>query len=720
MVRYRDTIMKTTSQSIVSHRHQLFPCFRKWGRFACGSAVAALLLAGAPLAQAADTIMIVTDYPAADAGTAGLGGYLRSLGYDVEVNLAPGNVSEFKGTNSTSLFTPEQTAELEAKKLVIVSSACAAAPLNWNRTNWNMLNVPLLLMQGAFSRRPANNGWGWFDSVSANSANANFTLLNPDHPITKNLTGSLLGTARVIWTANSYVSLGEAIARSSAGQWAGITVWPRPTGGGASNYNTTLPYTYQAPRALCTLHDYATVSPWADVTDNGKQLIARTVDYTIYGDAAVTNPIAITSQPTSMTVGVGNSAQFTVAVTGRRPDFQWYKQDSGELPEKIANSLRFTPVSDLDAGSYYVVITNDVSSVTSSIVTLTVTADTTRPTVLNMRSEYPFNQVAVTYSEPVDWVAFDTANYTNASVTWVGAWQLNATQAVLTASAPLVANSNYTFYISGVSDSSANLMVATNFTMRTERLSSGFLRGDYYTGFGGPTPATLKDDPRYPWFPSYRRYLTSFSTGNSGIQNYGARFWGYFVPPTNGVYSFFVKSDEQSDFYMNTNDVASDDPAGVTKLAYVLTANQSWFTNEYQAATNIVLNGGQLYYMDCALKQLSGGSSMTVLVRGEGEPWPLDSDTAGIPEQWLRCYSDAAIPTVGPLGIAFNPATTNATVTLPTTADWLYNLEYKTAVDAAGWNLLNGGTPIPGDGNVLSYPDPAPATGNRFYRARLQ
>ncbi len=83
---------------------------------------------------------------------------------------------------------------------------------------------------------------------------------------------------------------------------------------------------------------------------------------------------AFTTQPTTQTVTTGNSASFTVAVTGTpTPTLQWYK-DNVALSGQTGTTLTLANVQDTNAGSYTVVATNASapSGVTSNAATLTV------------------------------------------------------------------------------------------------------------------------------------------------------------------------------------------------------------------------------------------------------------------------------------------------------------------------------------------------------------
>jgi hypothetical protein len=86
----------------------------------------------------------------------------------------------------------------------------------------------------------------------------------------------------------------------------------------------------------------------------------------------VLDPPRITRQPVNQTNLAGTTAGFSIGTTGTPPlSYQWLK---GSIPllQQRSSSLTLLKVSDADAASYSVVITNAAGMVTSAAARLTV------------------------------------------------------------------------------------------------------------------------------------------------------------------------------------------------------------------------------------------------------------------------------------------------------------------------------------------------------------
>ena len=107
----------------------------------------------------------------------------------------------------------------------------------------------------------------------------------------------------------------------------------------------------------------------------------------------------------------------------------------------------------------------------------------------------------------------------------------------------------------------------------------------------------------------------STNLGNTSLDNYSGRIISYFVPPASGNYKFYIRSDDSSVLYMNTNAVNSTDPAGKVRLGQL-----NAFTAAYTlAGQNISLVAGQRYYMEGVWREGGGGDGMTIAVRSQAD-----------------------------------------------------------------------------------------------------
>jgi len=83
-------------------------------------------------------------------------------------------------------------------------------------------------------------------------------------------------------------------------------------------------------------------------------------------------PPSITNQPQSLSVIIGNSADFSVVAGGTAPlSFQW-RRSGTNLVGANAASFNIASAQPADAGQYSLVITNAAGSITSAVATLTV------------------------------------------------------------------------------------------------------------------------------------------------------------------------------------------------------------------------------------------------------------------------------------------------------------------------------------------------------------
>src|ERR1700722_8535152 len=137
----------------------------------------------------------------------------------------------------------------------------------------------------------------------------------------------------------------------------------------------------------------------------------------------VNSPPTITTQPANQSVAVGQTATFTVVASGTAPlTYQWQKNQVN-IPGATAATYTTPPTTTADNGaSFQAIVTNPVSSITSSTATLAVvtpgtvsvvtqhndvarTGQNTSETVLNT-SNVNLNQFGKLFALPTDGLVF--------------------------------------------------------------------------------------------------------------------------------------------------------------------------------------------------------------------------------------------------------------------------------------------------------------------------
>lgn len=92
-------------------------------------------------------------------------------------------------------------------------------------------------------------------------------------------------------------------------------------------------------------------------------------------------PPTILAQPVSQSVAAGSTATFTLVAGGSAPlQYRWFFNTNTVIAGATNSSLVLTNARSADVGRYFAIVTNSAGSVTSSIVSLTLSA-VTRPTL---------------------------------------------------------------------------------------------------------------------------------------------------------------------------------------------------------------------------------------------------------------------------------------------------------------------------------------------------
>ncbi len=369
---------------------------------------------------------------------------------------------------------------------------------------------------------------------------------------------------------------------------------------------------------------------------------------------------SITAQPASQTTAEGAPVTFTVGYDGSSPlTLQW-------LSNNVAITGATNPVYTIarapfsaSGALYKCAVSNASGSATSQPATLTVTADTTSPTLMYVTGSKTFKGARVWFSEPLDpSSAQNAANYkieglTVSSATLVAPAGSTGDNMVDLVTSAQTSGQTYTLTVSGVKDAAAagNTVAASTLQFTAWTLSQGYLLFEHWDGITGNTDAdidTALADPRVVANnPTTLGYVSGqFSTRsvfpNDSHENYFARITGWITPTESGDYDFFVASDDASRLYLSTTNTlpnpATDTPI-CTRAGAGATLHEPSDGDPSTTVAPIPLVAGKQYGVMALYKEGTGGDYMMVAWRKTTDTTPV-GNLPFVQGQFLSTYVD--------------------------------------------------------------------------------
>lgn len=135
--------------------------------------------------------------------------------------------------------------------------------------------------------------------------------------------------------------------------------------------------------------------------------------------------------------------------------------------------------------------------------------------------------------------------------------------------------------------------------------SQGSILREYWFNVEGYTPDELRADPDFPASPDYCDQASEIATTPDQGDSFGARLRGTITPPRSGEYTFWIGSDNGSEFWLSTDDTV----ANLRKLldfdAYANYLDFDGFPQ--QASEPVRLVGETAYYFEALFQEDSSG-----------------------------------------------------------------------------------------------------------------
>jgi hypothetical protein len=502
--------------------------------------------------------------------------------------------------------------------------------------------------------------------------------------------------------------------------------------------------------AIQVLHEEGTGGDYVQVAwqaASGTNVAATLVPLTSTVLSSTADPtgasLAITQQPADTSTPENSSVTFTVAATAVTPYsqytaggtptlggtaplgtkaqiatfYQWFT-NGVEVPG--ANGTNYTipwPKKGSDNGKKvkcYVAIPG--IPLYSTEATLTVTADTTPPTVVKASPDMTFSAVTVKFSEPVTDSALTAANYTlDQGATVSSVTRVDDLTVKLTTST-LAEGQTYKLSINNVQDTATppNTIAAnTQVQIKTFVFLAGTILHQKYnniTDNAGWPVGNLTNDVRFPDSPDRQDLMTTweYPAGGAGrvaadpARNYFDCIQGYFIPPVTTNYVFYTAGADRFAVWLSTD----ENPANkhmITQLsgwtnprrwtegqpvtagvpAPIPGAQSDQFTGtEWPNGNTITLTAGKRYYMMEIHHDPSwcGADDFAATYIYEGEPVPAMGDAPKLKGNLVGYYYDP-----NGASITFSQQPQNATAMEGNSATFT---AVATGTSAYGTNLL--------------------------------
>ena len=338
--------------------------------------------------------------------------------------------------------------------------------------------------------------------------------------------------------------------------------------------------------------------------------------------------VAITRQPTGGTAGQNEFINLSVDFTATHgPVVVQWQRNGVNVPGLIGGTVNLGPLTAADEGSYRAVVSIPGATMNSTAVTVTVTPDITPPTIKSVVASDTLDMLTVEFSEAVTDASGDEFNYMlDGDVTITSAMILSPTRARLGTSA-LAIGGTYTLTVLNIMDMAGNTSTQdTSLTFSLDRTAGG-AKFEAWLNLGGNAVADLLNHPAYPATPDIAAYVTEFSSREifadaNSMDNYGGRISGWIVPSETAEYEFFVRSDDNSELSLSTD----DNPANAVVIASEA-ACCGPFEEPGAPETSApqMLMAGNRYYVQVLWKEGGGGDYCDVAWRKVGTPGPAFS-----------------------------------------------------------------------------------------------
>lgn len=426
------------------------------------------------------------------------------------------------------------------------------------------------------------------------------------------------------------------------------------------------------------------------------------LDSSVIGTTAPNAPV-IRREPADVTIsqnrtatlsayGQGTPANNTAADPAQIAPvttIQWYRNNS-PITDATGNVLTTPVLSAVGTQTFYAVVSDGSQTATSRVATVTVTADTTEPTIASVLASASFDKVTVTFDEGMSATGLGTAsNYSISGGLTVSGVEVVSDRVVRLTTSRQPGDQQFTLTVNNLTDLAGNRLTANTKNFRSFVFKAGLVT---YERWNGITGTALNEDTTNVVNQRAADVVSiqsNFQAPVNVANDFVARLTTYFAPATTGDYVFFMAADDGAALYLSTD----DNPANSKLIAKEpqWTGNAEWrsldrrnadspenrsdtfLETEWPAGNTITLTAGRKYFMQLYYKEGGGGDNggaTMALASAVTDTNPAGGSASTLTGSLVGNYVDPTtlppIVTTGPTGKDF---TRGETITMTATVD---------------------------------------------------
>ncbi len=154
----------------------------------------------------------------------------------------------------------------------------------------------------------------------------------------------------------------------------------------------------------------------------------------------------------------------------------------------------------------------------------------------------------------------------------------------------------------------------------------------YWDNVAGAKVDALTTLASYPDSPTETTELQQLQSLTNRSDNYGAMIQGFIVPPAAGEYRFFVSGDDETQFWLSTDETPANAELAATVPGWTYRESYNQYSSQQSGVK--ILEAGKKYYFQLLFKEGIGDDHFSVA--WEGPTFPMTVIDSAALYSWAK------------------------------------------------------------------------------------